>query len=145
MGLKNYTPVRHELSIGGGETISVRGLALNDISRLISHHLPDIEALFDLFASGAPVNDQQMQTLIMGVISDAPGFAANLIALAADEPDAAPNAELIPFPVQVDLLMKIADLTFREVGGVKKGMESIAALLNLDRIKKALPKMKKAG
>jgi len=145
MGLHNYTPQRHEVPLGGENSISVRGLALEDISRLIRHHLPDIESLFELFSSGLAVKDQEMETLVVAIVKDAPGFAANLIALACDEPTEAKKAELIPFPLQVQAIQKIGDLTFAEVGGIKNGLESIAALLNLDRIKKSLPGTKKAG
>lgn len=146
MGLHNYTPQRHEMSLGGGNTIALRGLALEDISRLINVHLPDIEALFDLFASGMAVKDDEMRTLVMSIVKDAPGFAANMIALSADEPDHADKAEKLPAPLQIQIIMKIGDLTFTEVGGVKKGMEMLAGLLNIERIKKNLPGTKtKAG
>lgn len=147
MGLQNYIPERHQISIGGENTMSIRGLALSDISTLINAHLPDIEALFDLFFSGNHVHTDDMRPLVMGIVKDAPGFAANLIAVAADEREAAQQAEMLPFPIQVNAILKIGDLTFKEVGGVKKGMEGLAALLNLDQIKKTLPKMtgKKAG
>lgn len=128
MGLGSYKAPSHEVVLTGG-SFTVKGLSLNDVSLLIHHHLPDIEALFDLFTNAKDVTDTDFRPLAVSLVSQAPGFAANVIALAAGEPDNAKAAETIPFPVQVDVLMKIGDLTFSEVGGVKKALESIVPLL----------------
>lgn len=145
MGLQNYTPERHEFVLKGG-AFSVRGLSLEDVSRLINHHLPDLEALFDLFAGNkiTNVSEEQFRTIVVGVVQQAPGFAANVIALASDEPDSAKQAAKLPFPVQVDALMKIGDMTFADVGGLGKGLESIAALLSKANLTK-LSVTKNAG
>lgn len=130
MGLKNYKPVRHEISLGD-DSFFVRGLSLEDISALVNHHLPDIEALFTLFERGSSLDsDAAFQEIVMAAINQAPGFVANVIALASDEPDAAQEAQQLPGPVQVQALLKIGDLTFKDVGGIKKGMGDIAALLS---------------
>lgn len=145
MGLQNYTPERHEFVLKGG-SFHVRGLSLEDVSRLINHHLPDLEALFDLFASNKITSstDEQFRDVVVGIVQQAPGFAANVIALASDEPDSAKNAAMLPFPVQVDALIKIGDMTFADVGGLGKGLESIAALLRKANLTK-LTMPKKAG
>lgn len=137
MGLKNYTPERHEIPLKNNPFL-VRGLSLEDISVLINRHLPDIEALFDLFTSGhdlSKLDDNAFKNLAASIVGQAPGFAANLIALAADEPDSAKQAAMLPAPVQINAVIKIGDLTFSEVGGIKKGMESIAALLSQANLK----------
>lgn len=141
MGLNNYTPERHEFVLKGG-SFSVRGLSLEDVSRLVNHHLPDIEALFDLFTSGRSLDtDTDLRPLVMSVVREAPGFAANLIALASDEPESAQQAATLPAPVQIDAIMKIGDMTFSEVGGIKKGMESIAALLTKANVRTSLKRV----
>lgn len=129
MGLATFTPERHEHVMKGNSVISVTGLTLNHIARLIHYHFQDIEALFDLFKNLDKAHEGDVSKIIMGLVSDAPGFVANVIALAADEPDQAEKAEKLPFPVQIELLMKVAEMTFEDVGGLKKGMETIAALL----------------
>lgn len=146
MGLNNYTPQRHAFDLQGG-SFSVRGLSLEDVSRLIATHLPDLEALYDLFISGkvSSTTDAQFENLIKTLVIEAPGFAANVIALASDEPDAAPQAAMLPFPVQIDVLTKIGDMTFTDVGGLGKGMESIAALLKKAKLTKLPKPMTKAG
>lgn len=146
MGLQNYKPPRHEFDLGAeNEPMSVRGLDLQSISVLIHHHLPDAEALFDLFANRVQLGTSDFQGLIMGIISDAPGFAANVIAMAADEPEAGPQVETMPFPLQVQIIEKIGELTFKDVGGLKKGLEKLMVLLNNDQIKeKVKATLKKA-
>lgn len=129
MALATYVPVSHEHTLRDGSVISVTGLSLNHIARLINHHFEDIEALFDLFQNLDRTHNGDLGSIVAGLISDAPGFVANVIALAANEPEAAPQAEKLPFPLQLTLLTQIAELTFEDVGGVKKGMETIAALL----------------
>lgn len=146
MGLQNYKPRRHEFPLGEADTLSVRGLSLEDISALVQHHLPDIEALFDLFANLSEQTDQQFETVVVSLLQAAPGLAANIIALAADEPDHPKEAAMLPAPLQVEVLLKIGNFTFEEVGGVKKGMESIAALLKKTNAKSLATKVsKRAG
>lgn len=146
MGLNNYTPKRHAFDLEGG-SFTVRGLSLEDVSRLIATHLPDLEALYDLFVSGKinSSTDEQFENLIKTLVVEAPGFAANVIALASDEPDSAKQAALLPFPVQIEAITKIGDMTFTDVGGLGKGMETIAALLRKANLTKLPKPMTKAG
>lgn len=136
MGLKNYKPVRHEIPLQGNDPLSIRGLSLEDISALVQHHLPDIEALFELFERAGSMEDDAFRQIVVAAVNEAPGFVANVIAMASDEPDAAENAQELPGPVQVQALLKIGDLTFKDVGGIKKGMEDIAALLSRLKVDK---------
>lgn len=129
MGLASYQPARHELVMSEGSVISVTGLSLNHISRLIHHHFQDIEALFAIFEKHDQVHSGDLEHIFLGLIQDAPGFVANVIALAAGEPDEAEKAQGLPFPVQIQLLTSIADLTFRDVGGPKKALEMVTSLL----------------
>ena len=140
MGLKNYKPRRHEFDLGDGQTLSVRGLSLNDISVLVEHHLPDLESLFDMFSDATAQSDAQFEAMVVNLLQRAPGLAANIIAVAADEPDEPQAAEMLPAPLQVNILLKIGTFTFEEVGGVKKGMEGIVALLSKMKAKKLLTK-----
>lgn len=142
MGLKNYEPARHEMSISGG-SLSLRGLSLEDVSSLVNHHLRDLEAIFNLFTNGGieRLDDIQFERLAMSIVQEAPGLAANLIAIASDEPEEAKQAAKLTFPVQIAALTTIGDMTFREVGGWGKGLEGIAALLGRMNLKTKLTKI----
>ena len=146
MPLAGYQPARREISFGA-ESFHVKGLALTEISVLVREHFPDLDAVFDLFQSGLQGMDaQQFQSMALMVVSQAPGLAANIIALAAGEGTAEDAAQL-PAPVQIKALVEIGDLTFKDVGGPKKAMELITALLRKTEVTKAITKAraKKAG
>jgi len=130
MSLASYTPETREVPLGRGNTFSVSGLSLQHIEILVRTHLEDIEALFDLIADGAGnFEPDDLKKLAISLATRAPGFVANVIALAAGEHDATANAARLPMPVQIQAIHDIGELTFTEVGGIKKFMETVAALL----------------
>jgi hypothetical protein len=145
MGLSNYKAPSHEVVLKDGSAFEVRGLSLSDVSLLIQQHLPDIEALFDLLTNTDKITGDDLRPLAGSLVAQAPGFAANVIALAAGEPDAANTAATLPFPIQVEVITKIGDLTFAEVGGVKKALGSIVPLLASNKAMLAKVMVPKAG
>lgn len=145
MPLAGYTPENRVIQIGPTNSFVVRGLSLNDVAVLVREHFPDLEALFDLFGNADQITTDSLEPLVMSVISQAPGFAANVIALAAGEGDAS-DAEKLPFPIQVQALLDISELTFTEVGGIKKAAGLIAGLLKkTDQRLTKNPTMERAG
>lgn len=130
MSLAAYQPPRVEVELGE-ETVSVSGLSLESITTLVRTHLPDLEALFDLMQAGDNLKGEDVMKLAAALVSQAPGFAANVIALGCGEPDQVAQAEKIPGPKQMELLVTIGNLTFQEVGGVKKSWEMITGLLGM--------------
>lgn len=135
MSLATYTPPSRAVSLGGDNSFTVTGLSLQSIEILVRTHLPDIEELFELFMSGGNFTNDDLKRLALTLATRAPGFTANLIALAAGETDATENAARLPFPVQLQALADIAELTFAEVGGIKKFVETVAGLLSSMKIK----------
>lgn len=146
MPLAGYRPETRVVALSGGNSFAVRGLSLNDVAVLIRTHFPDLDALFDLFDGVENMQPDQMKALALTLVTNAPGFVANVIALAAGEGDAS-DAERLPAPVQLQALFDIGELTFTEVGGVKKSLETITALLTKTDLKNRLTKVKrtKAG
>lgn len=146
MSLKGYQPETRVIQLAGDNSFAVRGLSLVDVSVLVRQHFPDLDAIADLFFNGIDkLTPAQIQSLALVLVSQMPGLAANLIAMAAGEGDAS-DAEKLPLPTQVKALLEIGDLTFNEVGGVKKGVEMIATLLTNTNAKTRLSKvMQRAG
>lgn len=134
MSLANYKPPSRDVPLGD-TTLHLEGLSLEHVAILVREHLPDLEALFEVFAGAGTQTVEDFQRIAFALVTQAPGFAANLIALAAGEPKAAENAMRIPAPTQVDLIVAIGDLTFVEVGGVKKSLGTIAGLLGAMNLK----------
>ncbi len=143
MPLAGYQPATLEVPLAGGNSFHVRGLSLNDISVLVREHFPDLDALAGLFDGFDTLTVDQFEPLALSLVSQAPGFVANAIAVAAGEGTAA-DAEQLPGPTQVKALLEIGDLTFIDVGGPKKAWEMIAGLLTRTQVKKALTKVKTA-
>jgi hypothetical protein len=59
-----------------------------------------------------------MSQMVLALVLDAPAIAADIIAIAADQPDANKQARTLPFPVQVDALTRVGRLTFEAGGGL---------------------------
>jgi len=132
MPLSDFTPEKRSIQMKGG-SFDVGGLSLQDVAILVREHLDDLQALFELFEKGGTT--EQFKALIPTVVTQAPGFVANVIALAAGEPEGADNAMRLPAPVQIEAVTHVVDLTFGDVGGIKKAMEQVTALLGQNRLK----------
>lgn len=129
MSLAEYQPESVEVKTGKNSKLTVYGLSLVDVSVLMREHFPDLSVLGDLMESSESIQLDELKPLVISLISNAPGLAANIIALGAKEPDQSDKVFEMPGPVQISLLMAILQLTFEEVGSVKKAWEGVAALL----------------
>ena len=129
--LSAYAPEYADVSLPKGGVLRVRGVSLNDIELLLRAHLNAVETLFALVqgAKVGPEAGDASARFILSLVQDAPDFAAQIIALAADEPDQAATVKRLPFPTIVDALTKIGRLTFEEAGGIEGFGNALAALL----------------
>ena len=103
MALSNFTVPTTTIETAGG-SITVRGLAFDDLHQLIQRGHG--EALTPLLAGDMHIAD---------LIADAPALVADVIALAADEPDAAPTIARLPISLQNRLLTDVYRLTLGDV------------------------------
>lgn len=136
MALSDYKAETRVIEFKGGSFV-VKGLSLVEATKLIRHHLPDLEALFKLTASVLEgkheLTSDDLDQLAITVTEQAPGLVANLIAAAevggkGDE-EAISAASNLSFPLQVQAVIDVMQLTFDEVGGIKKAFGRFAALL----------------
>ena len=125
MSLASYQPPSREVPLGG-TTLHLEGLSLEHFAILVREHLPDLDALVELFSGNNVQSTEDFQKVALAIVTQAPGFAGNVIALS---PEAAEKAMRIPAPTQIEMLVAIGDLTFTEVGGIKKAMGTVAGLL----------------
>ena len=128
--LATYTPEYDQVHVGS-QVMRVRGLTADDIGLMVRAHLDTVETIFQAVKTtmDGPVAGDATARFILTLAQDAPEMAAQVIAIAADEPDQGANARKLPFPVQVDALQKIGRLTFEEAGGVEGFVNALAALL----------------
>lgn len=135
MALADYVPESRPVVVNGKPLFVVEGLSLDTLAVLVKTHLPDFDAIFDIVTKGEAHNESfsaHLQRVAQALVVQAPALAANVIAIASTEAlteDLVTKARRLPFPVQVEALMNIGALTFEEVGGIKKAMESLMVLL----------------
>lgn len=130
MSLKKLQLPTETLAIGD-ETIVLRGLSLPDVTTLIRNHGPALEGIFAKLQTQMG-KDSETDFDLAGILNDlsttAPLAIAEIIALSAGEPDAVPEATVLPFPVQLEAIEKISRITFATEGGVKNFAETVIRL-----------------
>lgn len=129
MGLSDYTPPQREISLGKGKSpLRVRGLCIEDFGALAAAHFADLEAVFGLYTNaGASLEGASAGRFVADILVRAPALAANVIALASDEPSKHEQARRLPMPVSIEALRAVLELTFEEYGPGKT-MATIRAL-----------------
>ena len=130
MSLSSYTPPREDIA-AGTFTLSVRGLNVNDVALLMATHANNIITGYRAFESmlnGSLDAEQAVNKIIIETVIHAPNLAAQIIALAADEPNESGRALQLPFPVQVAALAKIMTLTFEAGGGLGNFLAALAGI-----------------
>lgn len=125
-----YVAPTISIPLGGeNQPLPVRGLGLQEIAILIREHMPDLEGIVEMVMATEDWRDLNLGPLAGSLVSQAPGLAANIIALSAGEPDFAADVMTMPIGVQAKLLNAISQLTFEDVGGIKNGLGVIMGLL----------------
>lgn len=115
-----------ELPDGG---FVVRGLCLNDIMYLVQRHGAGLQSAFaTMMATEGDLTTDSVAAFAGPLLQTAPDIAAEVIACASGDPEAADVAARLPFPTQIEALEKIAKLTFDAAGGPKKLVETVIRL-----------------
>ena len=126
------------------QKITVRGIGLQDIRKLLRVHGPGMAKLFDdsmkavTIAAAtqgekpAPeVDPLDAGNIMIAALEQAPDLIADLIVLATDSPntvEAFKVAERLPLPVQLKALTEIVRLTLEEHGGLGEFIETVLTL-----------------
>ena len=128
MGLKDLTIPSAPVQTPGGE-FSVRGLSLEDLTYILQRHAVEVsQVIATIEAKKGEIGNDLISEMAVGLIESAPGVAAEVIAVAAGEHDEVSKVRRLPFPVQMDALEKIGNLTFEVYGGVGKTLEAVIRL-----------------
>lgn len=136
MGLKDLQLPRDTVEIPGGASFSVRGLSYVDLTQLLGKHGAVLSEFFQVIAGGDTQAMAEDFGLLAGrVVMEAPALAADVIALASDEPDAFEVVLRLPFPTQTEALSKIGKLTFATEEDVKKFLQTAKAALGMFQAK----------
>lgn len=110
--------------------VEVRGLNLVDIMGLVERHKTPLS---EAFAGLSGNNDAALKSF--GAMSGAfltslPEVAADVIAVATDQPKKVASARRIVVSVQLAMLEKIAELTFAAEGGAGKVLEIVVSAVS---------------
>lgn len=131
MSLQDFVINREDVAFRGG-TISVRGLALNDITSLMRNHIDEVSTLFRLYDKEETRETAMAQSaqFAITIIQQTPELVARLIVMASDSaPEDIAKAERLSLSTQVELLRNIIELTFEEAGGAKKFIDGLIKMV----------------
>lgn len=139
MSLADIQIPRDEVTFRG-ESLSFRGLSLNDFSTLMRGHMEELSTLFDMY-DNAETRDtaiSQSAHFAIKIVKEAPNMVAQLIVLASDSPqEHIEHAKRFPLPLQVECVRCIINVTFEEAGGAKKFLDSLMGMVTNLRPKAA--------
>ena len=128
MSLKDLTIPSVPVQTPGGE-FSVRGLSLDDLTYILQRHAVEVSHVISAIeAKKGDVDHDLISEMAVGLIEAAPGVAAEIVAVAAGELDQIDTVRRLPFPVLLDAVEKIGNLTFEVYGGPKKVLEAVIRL-----------------
>lgn len=125
----------------GKSSFEVRGFSASDLERLIVHNRNSVQLIFNLaethgINSTKDLNENNLRSLVSGVMENFPTLIANVVAIASDEPEKWEKVLKLPVEVQLDAINKIAGLTFGDAtnfgafrGNVLAAMTTIRSLL----------------
>jgi hypothetical protein len=125
---QGYVTPTVEVPLTDKQSITFRGLDLNDLSTIISNNLDGVSKAVDLYSrSKADIFAQQnMQGFILVLAKDFPGVVTEVISVASDSPEV--RDMKLPFPFQLRALAEISKLTLEEVGGMGNLFATLGAL-----------------
>lgn len=110
---------------GSDQTVTVRGLSLEDATTLFRRHGEALEHVYQSQIVEREDDFPDPQTVAKALIAAAPIAVAEMIALANENPKSTEIVRKMPITFQVDALAQIAWLTFQSEEEVKKFAETV--------------------
>lgn len=118
------------------QTISVRGISLDDLMKLFRVHGGQMVSTFNSMLAKYKdrADDLDMAQIVLQIAEQAPDLVADTIVLAMDTPNeerlAAFNvAKRLPIPVQLSCAEHIVRLTLEEHGGLGELVETVTRMV----------------
>lgn len=131
MGLRDYELPTETVQIDAKNSFTVRGISFEDITRLVNKHGPVLVLVYGKFTEMKGKHDLRPETLgmlVQSVIGQFPEAVADMIAVAAEEPDQTAKISRLPVGIQFDAIEKIIRLTFSGEGDLKKLVEIVTRM-----------------
>lgn len=127
MGLKDLRLPSAEIQVPGGGSFTVRGLSTVELEDLYRKNREAVIEIYDLYIGNEQEPDWSL--VISDALKLAPDMIAELIAIAADEPDEVESAKALPPGLLMKALERIGALTFSVDTDGKNLLEIVAAFL----------------
>lgn len=128
MAIKDFYVESREI-ICGSTSFKVEGLSFDHLVRLFTEARDEMLGALDLYDGLAESGEVNTMALAMAAIEKFPDLVAKLIALAAGEPGTEALVRKMAFPVQMDALVAVAELTFTETDSLKKFLAHLSLLM----------------
>lgn len=118
MPLMAHKAPRIEVPLIGDNTVSVRGLNLDDFMTIMPQHVEGLSKIAELYAKHkeAVFSSKATTDFLIAVAKDFPGIVMEVISAAADEPEA--HKVKLGTGLQLAVLTAIMKLTVEEAGGL---------------------------
>jgi hypothetical protein len=134
-----YVP-KAKVSHDGKEACEVRGLTPEDIAQIVNEHADDVGKVMSALEkdSGAALGEGGVADALEALspaafnnmLMSVPALAAKIIAIAADEPSMWGHVQKnFVMPLQFNILVEIARLTFIDKNGFKEFLGNAMALV----------------
>lgn len=131
MALKDVAIPRRTVDLSVSGDVQLRGLTLTDIMSVYRHHGGQLGIVFTtLMDKNQTLSDSTLQAAIRELAMSAPEALAEIICLAADEPDMHDTAVRLPLLDQASILEAIFELTLTSEADLKKLVETVLRALN---------------
>ncbi len=128
MGLAQHVTPRMIVPLLDGNSVSLRGLNLDDFSALLVDHLEPISKIAELYAEhkNSVFSNKAFQGFLIGIAKDFPSIVMEVISMSSDEPDA--KGVRLATGLQISCLTAIMKLTVEEAGGLGNLFAQLGAL-----------------
>ena len=138
MGLKGFNPASAEIAIPNGGTLTVRGLALEDLAVLVRKFYDPLNTLFDKYigeASAFQVDQKftkgelglgDFKGIVLDALEKAPALITEALALATDDFENVALYRLLPVGTRIEAIERVVTLTLEAEGGLEKLMETVS-------------------
>lgn len=131
--LEDFAIPRAAVKLPGGKQFMVRGLSSDDLSLMVSQHLPEIVKAVELYQERrqSVMDTGSLTGFLMTFAKDFPAVLAEVISAATDSTSekAREVARKMPLPIQLAALNEITRLTMEESGGLKNLLAEMRARL----------------
>jgi hypothetical protein len=130
MSLSDFEIRYEDVMYQGRVATRVRGIALNDITKLIRQHLLELNAVFKMYEEEADKDVSAMRAaeFALKLVDETPELVESIIIAATDDvetPELRAKLRKMPLGLTLEVMRKIIEITIEDAGGAKKLLDSI--------------------